>query len=56
MVKKKKLKDEFKEFRNNDKTAYKTLKIPLKSILLNRDLGKETRKSKTIVVKAEVKR
>jgi hypothetical protein len=38
MVKKKKLKDEFKEFRNNDKTAYKTLKIPLKSVLLNRDL------------------
>jgi hypothetical protein len=38
MVKKKKLKDEFKEFRNNDKYAYKTLKIPLKSILLNRDL------------------
>ena len=38
MVKKKKLKDEFKEFRNNDKSAYKTLKIPLKSILLNRDL------------------
>ena len=38
MVKKKKLKDEFKEFRNNDKTAYKTLKIPLKSVLLNRNL------------------
>jgi hypothetical protein len=38
MVKKKKLKDEFKGFRNNDKSAYKTLKIPLKSILLNRDL------------------
>ena len=38
MVKKKKLKDEFKEFRNNDKSAYKTLKIPLKSVLLNRDL------------------
>ena len=38
MVKKKKLKDEFKEFRNNDKPAYKTLKIPLKSVLLNRDL------------------
>ena len=38
MVKKKKLKDEFKEFMNNDKSAYKTLKIPLKSILLNRDL------------------
>ena len=38
MVKKKKLKDEFKQFRNNDKTAYKTFKIPLKSILLNRNL------------------
>jgi hypothetical protein len=38
MVKKKKLKEEFKEFRNNDKFAYKTLKLPLKSILLNRDL------------------
>ena len=38
MVKKKKLKDEFKEFMNNDKSAYKTLKIPLKSILLNGDL------------------
>ena len=35
MVKKKKLKDEFKEFRNNDKSAYKTFKIPLKTILLN---------------------
>jgi len=35
--KKKKLKDEFKEFRNNDKSAYKTFKIPLKTILLNRD-------------------
>ena len=38
MVKKKKLKDEFKEFRNNDKSAYKTIKTTLKSILLNRDL------------------
>ena len=38
MVKKKKLKDEFKEFRNNDKSAYKTFKIPLKTILLNRDM------------------
>ena len=27
MVKKKKLKDEFKEFRNTDKPAYKTFKI-----------------------------
>jgi len=34
MVKKKK-KDDFNEFRNNDKSAYKTLKIPLKTILLN---------------------
>ena len=38
MVKKKKLKDEFKEFRNTDKSAYKTFKIPLKSILQNRSL------------------
>ena len=38
MGKKKKLKDEFKEFRNNDKSAYKTFKIPLKSILQNRNL------------------
>ena len=37
-MKKKKLKDEFKEFRNNDKSAYKTFKIPLKSVLLNREL------------------
>ncbi len=35
---KKKKKDEFKEFRNNDKSAYKTFKIPLKTILLNRDI------------------
>ena len=34
MVKKKK-KDEFKDFRNNDKSAYKTFKISLKTILLN---------------------
>ena len=34
---KKKKKDEFKEFRQNDKSAYKTLKIPLKTILLNRN-------------------
>ena len=38
MVKKKKLKDEFKEFRNTDKSAYKTFKIPLKTILQNRNL------------------
>jgi len=34
---KKKKKDEFKEFRNNEKSAYKTFKIPLKTILLNRE-------------------
>ena len=37
MVKKKKVKDEFKEFRKTEKSAYKTFKIPLKTILLNRD-------------------
>jgi hypothetical protein len=37
MVKKKKLKDEFKTFQNKDKSAYKTFKISLKSILNNRD-------------------
>ena len=37
MVKKKKPKETFQEFRNNEKSAYKTFKIPLKSILLNRD-------------------
>ena len=35
---KKKKKDEFKEFRNNDKSAYKTFKIPLKTILCNKDV------------------
>jgi hypothetical protein len=35
MVKKKKPKDTFQEFRNNEKSAYKTFKIPLKTILLN---------------------
>ncbi len=35
MVKKKK-KEDFKEFRNSEKSAYKTFKIPLKTILLNR--------------------
>ena len=35
---KKKKKDEFKEFRNNDKSAYKTFKIPLKTILCNKEL------------------
>jgi len=38
MVKKKKPKDTFQEFRNNEKSAYKTFKIPLKTILLNRDV------------------
>lgn len=38
MVKKKKQKDEFKEFRNNEKSSYKTFKIPLKTILLNSDV------------------
>jgi hypothetical protein len=33
----KKEKEVFQEFRKNDKSAYKTLKIPLKTILLNRD-------------------
>ena len=37
MKPKKKKKDEFKEFRNNDKSAYKTFKIQLKTILLNSD-------------------
>ena len=40
MVKKKKLKDEFKEFRNTDKSAYKTFKIPLKSILQNKKFSR----------------
>ena len=34
-MKKKKLKEKFQEFRNNEKSAYKTFKIPLKSILQN---------------------
>ena len=33
---KKKKEEDFKEFRNNEKSAYKTFKIPLKTILLNR--------------------
>jgi hypothetical protein len=37
MVKKKKPKEVFQEFRNNEKSAYKTFKIPLKTILLNCD-------------------
>jgi len=32
-----KKKEEFKEFRNNEKSAYKTFKIPLNTVLLNRD-------------------
>lgn len=32
-----KKKQEFHEFRNNEKSVYKTFKIPLKTILLNRD-------------------
>ena len=35
MTKKKTLKDEFKEFRHHDKSAYTTIKIPLRSLLLN---------------------
>ena len=34
----KKKKQEFQDFRNIEKSAYKTLKIPLKTILLNRDI------------------
>jgi len=37
MVKKKK-KDEFKQFRSTDKSAYKTFKIPLNSILHNKEV------------------
>src|SRR6056300_904322 len=37
MVKKKKPKDTFQEFRNNEKSAYKTFKMPLKTILLHHD-------------------
>ena len=36
-MKKKKLKEKFQEFRNTEKSAYKTFKIPLKTILQNRD-------------------
>jgi len=35
MVKKKKPKNDFLQFRFNDKSAYKTFKIPLKTILIN---------------------
>ena len=34
-MKKKKLKEKFQEFRNTEKSAYKTFKIPLKTILQN---------------------
>ena len=37
MVKKKKLKDDFKTFRNNDKASFQTIKTTLKSIILNRN-------------------
>ena len=33
----KKKKEVFQDFRNAEKSTYKTLKIPLKTILLNRD-------------------
>ena len=36
-MKKKTFKEKFSEFRNTEKSAYKTYKIPIKSILLNRD-------------------
>jgi hypothetical protein len=34
----KKKKTDFQDFRNNEKSAYKTFKIPLKTILLNREI------------------
>jgi hypothetical protein len=34
----KKKKEVFQDFRNNNKSAYKTLKSPLKTILLNREI------------------
>ena len=37
MVKKKKLKDDFKSFRNNEKASFQTIKTTLKSVLLNRN-------------------
>ena len=37
MVKKKKLKDEFKSFRHNEKASFQTIKTTLKSVLLNRN-------------------
>jgi hypothetical protein len=37
MKTKKKKPEEFKDFRKNEKSAFKTIKIPLKTILLNRD-------------------
>lgn len=38
MKARKKKKDEFREFRNNELSAYKTFKIPIKTLLHNRDL------------------
>ena len=37
MVKKKKLKDDFKSFRHNEKSSFQTIKTTLKSVLLNRN-------------------
>jgi hypothetical protein len=37
MVKKKKLKDDFKSFRHNEKASFQTIKTTLKSVLLNRN-------------------
>jgi len=37
MVKKKKLKDDFKTFRHNEKASFQTIKTTLKSVLLNRN-------------------
>lgn len=38
MVKKKKIKDEFQDFRSNDKLSFKTFKIPFKTILHNHQI------------------
>ena len=37
MVKKKKLKDDFKSFRHNEKASFQTIKTTLKSVLINRN-------------------
>ena len=37
MVKKKKLKDDFKSFRHNERASFQTIKTTLKSVLLNRN-------------------